>query len=167
MWEIIVGIPLFLFAGLFQVSFLGRITLLNGTPDILMLFMIVWSINDRTEYSWIFVILCGLIMSYISAMPMNGYLWMYLIIWGIIRFIKTKVWEMPLIIMLFMTIIGTVIIAFGTLGLLFLQNASVNYTDAFKLIITPNLVLNLLFSIPIYAFLNDVVNTIYIGEEGE
>ena len=69
--------------------------------------------------------------------------------------------------MLFMTIIGTIIIAVGTLGLLFPQNASVNYSDAFKLIITPNLVLNLLFSIPIYAFLNDVVNTIYIGEEGE
>ena len=74
---------------------------------------------------------------------------------------------MPLIIMLFMTIIGTILVAVGTLGLLFLQNASVNYSDAFKLIITPNLVLNLLFSIPIYAFLNDVVNTIYIGEAGE
>ena len=167
MWEVIVGIPLFLVAGLVQVSFLGRITLLNGTSDILMLFMIAWSINDRTKYSWIFAILCGLIMSYISAMPMNGYLWMYLFIWEIIRFIKTKVWEMPLIIMLFMTIIGTIIVAVGTLGLLFLQNASVNYSDAFKLIITPNLVLNLLFSIPIYAFLNDVVNTIYIGEAGE
>ena len=167
MWEVIVGIPLFLLAGLLQVSFLGRLTLLNGTADILMLFMIAWSINDRTKFSWIFVILCGLIMSYISAMPMNGYLWMYLVIWGIIWFIKTKVWEMPLIIMLFMTIIGTIIIAVGTLGLLFLQNASINYSDAFKMIITPNLVLNLLFSIPIYAFLNDVVNTIYIGEVGE
>ena len=106
-------------------------------------------------------------MSYVSAMPMNGYLWMYLIIWFIIRFIKMRVWQMPLMLMLFVTILSSLLISVGTLALLFLQNASVNHSDAFRLIITPNLVLNLLFSIPVYAFLNDVVNTIYIGEEGE
>ena len=167
MWEIIIGTVLFIAAGFSQVSIFGRITLFHGTSDILMLFMIAWSINDRTKYSWIFAIISGLIMSYISAMPMNGYLWMYLFIWAIIRFIKKKVWEMPLVIMLFITIIGTLFTSFGTLALLFLQNASVNYADAFTQIIIPTLILNILFSFPVYAFLNDVVNTIYINEEGE
>ena len=166
MWEIIIGTPIFLLTGLFQFSLFDRITLLKGTSDILMLCMIAWSINDRTKYSWIFAILSGLLMSYVSAMPMNGYLWMYLLIWGIVRFIKSKVWEMPLILMLFLTIIGTLVVSAGTLGLLFIQNASVNYLDAFQQIVIPSLVLNLLFSIPIYAFLNDVINTIYYNEEG-
>ena len=167
MWEIIIGIPIFLIAGIIQVSIFGRITLLQGTADLLMLSIIAWSINDRTKYSWIFVILCGLIMSYISAMPMNGYLWMYLLIWAMIRFIKTKVWEMPLILVLFMTIIGTLLVSGGTLALLFLRSASINYSDALSQIIIPSLVLNILMSIPIYAFLNDVINTIYIGEDSE
>ena len=106
-------------------------------------------------------------MSYLSAMPMNGYLWMYLLIWGIIHFIKLRVWQMPLILMLFVTILGTLIISGGTLALLFLQNASVNYMDAIRRIIVPSLVMNLLIAIPIYAFLNDVVNTIYINEDAE
>ncbi len=167
MWEVIIGIPILAAAGFIQVSFFGKIRLLGGTADLIMLCMIAWSINERTRYSWILVFAGGLMMSYLSAMPMNGYLWMYLLIWGIIHFIKLRVWQMPLILMLFVTILGTLIISGGTLALLFLQNASVNYMDAIRRIIVPSLVMNLLIAIPIYAFLNDVVNTIYINEDAE
>lgn len=167
MWEIITGLPIFAIAGLIQVGFFGQIRLMNGTSDLLMLCFIAWSINDRSKYSWILVIWAGLIMSYVSAIPMNGYMWMYLMIWFIIRFIKKRVWQMPLMLMLFVTILGTLIISAGTLGLLFLRNASVNYLDAFQQIIIPSLGMNILLSIPVYAFLNDVINTIYINEESE
>ncbi len=167
MWEIIAGIPIIAIAGLIQTSLFGKVRLLDGTSDLIMLCMIAWSINDRTKYSWILVIAGGLIMSYLSAVPMNGYLWMYILIWGIIRFIKMRIWQMPLILMLFVTIIGTIIISAGTLALLFLQNASVNYMDALRQIIVPSLVMNILLAIPIYAFLNDVVNTVYLNEESE
>ncbi len=167
MWEIIVGLPILAAAAFVQVGFFGQIRLMNGTSDLILLCLIAWSINDRTRYSWILTIAGGLIMSYISAMPMNAYLWMYLFIWIMIRFIKMRVWQMPLVLMLFVTITSTLVISVGTLGLLFLQNANVNYFEAFRLIIVPSLVMNLLLCIPIYAFLNDVINTIYINEETE
>ena len=167
MWEIIIGLPILAAAAFIQVGFFGQIRLMGGTSDLLLLCIIAWSINERTKYSWILVITAGLIMSYISAMPMYGYLWMYLFIWLLIRFIKMRVWQMPLVLMLFVTIVGTLIISAGTLGLLYLQNASINYLDAFRQIIIPSLVMNLLLSIPIYAFLNDVIYTIYMNEETE
>lgn len=167
MWEVIVGLPILAVAAFIQVGFFGQIRLMGGTSDLILLCLIAWSINDRSKYSWILTIAGGLIMSYVSAMPMNGYLWMYLGIWLMIRFIKMRVWQMPLILMLFVTIVGTMLISVGTLALLFIQNASINYLDAFQQIIVPSLVMNLLLSIPIYAFLNDVINTIYINEEIE
>lgn len=167
MAEILVGIPLFAAAAFFQISIFGRIRLMNGCSDLILLFLIAWSTNDKTKYSWILMIWGGLIMSYISAMPMHGYLWMYAFIWLFIRFIKLRVWNMPMILMLFVTIIGTLVISAGTLGLLYLQNANLDYLAAFRQIIIPSLVMNLLLSVPIYAFLNDVVNTIYINEEAE
>lgn len=167
MLEVAVGCLILAIAGFLQVGFFGQIRLMNGTSDLIMLCIVAWSINDRSKYSWILVIAGGLIMSYVSAMPMNGYLWMYLTIWFIIRFIKMRVWQMPLMLMLFVTILSTLLISVGTLALLFLQNASVNYADAFRQIIIPSLVMNLLLSIPIYAFLNDVINTIYMNEESE
>ena len=167
MLEVAVGCLILAIAGFLQVGFFGQIRLMNGTSDLIMLCIVAWSINDRSKYSWILVIAGGLMMSYVSAMPMNGYLWMYLTIWFIIRFIKMRVWQMPLMLMLFVTILSTLLISVGTLALLFLQNASVSYADAFRQIIIPSLVMNLLLSIPIYAFLNDVINTIYMNEESE
>ena len=167
MLEIIVGLPILALAAFIQVGFFGQIRLMGGTSDLLMLCIIAWSINDRTKYSWILVVGAGLLMSYVSAMPMNGYMWMYFLIWLIIYFIKKRVWQMPVILMLFVTILGTLLISAATLGLLFLQNAFVNYLDALEQIIIPSLVMNLLLSIPVYAFLNDVINTIYINENTE
>ena len=167
MLEVAIGCLILAIAGFLQVGFFGQIRLMNGTSDLIMLCIVAWSINERSKHSWILVIAGGLMMSYVSAMPMNGYLWMYLTIWFIIRFIKMRVWQMPLMLMLFVTILSTLLISVGTLALLFLQNASVNYADAFRQIIIPSLVMNLLLSIPIYAFLNDVINTIYMNEESE
>ena len=167
MLEVAIGCLILAIAGFLQVGFFGQIRLMNGTSDLIMLCIVAWSINERSKYSWILVIAGGLMMSYVSAMPMNGYLWMYLTIWFIIRFIKMRVWQMPLKLMLFVTILSTLLISVGTLVLLFLQNASVSYPDAFRQIIIPSLVMNLLLSIPIYAFLNDVINTIYMNEESE
>ena len=167
MWEIIIGIPFMAITGFLQVSSTSRIHLLQGTPDLILLSILASSINDRSKYAWIVVIFAGLVMSYLSAMPMNGYLWMYLFFWMIIRFLKMKVWQMPMILMLFMTIIGSILVSVGTLGLLFLQNASVVYMDAVSQIMIPSLVLNLIVAVPIYAFLNDVINSIYLNEAAE
>ncbi|MBQ6343284.1 MAG: hypothetical protein IJI41_09195 [Anaerolineaceae bacterium] len=167
MWEIVIGVPIIAVAGFIQVGFFGQIRLLGGTSDLILLCLVAWAINEKSRYSWILVIAGGLLMSYVSAMPMRGYIWMYLLIWVILRFIKMRVWQMPMILMLFVTIIGTLIISIGTLAMLFLQNASVNYLDAFQQIIVPSLAMNLLLAIPVYAFLNDVINTIYGDEETE
>ncbi len=167
MWEIIIGLPYLAVSGFLQVSLISKVHLLQGSPDLLLLGMLAWSINAKTRYAWIITVFAGLIMSYLSAMPMNGYVWMYLFLWLVIHFLKMKVWQMPMILMLFMTIIGTIFISAGTLGLLFLQNASVVFMDAVRQILVPSLVLNIIFSIPIYAFLNDVINSIYINEVSE
>ncbi len=167
MWEIIIGFPILVVAGFLQASLISKIHLLQGMPDIVLLSILAWSINEKSKYAWIIVIFSGLIMSYLSAMPMNGYIWLYLLLWLIIRFIKMKVWQMPMILMLFMTIIGTIIAAVITLMLLYLRNASIIFMDAIRQILVPSLILNLLFAIPIYAFLNDVINSIYLNEETE
>ena len=167
MWEIILGIPLLGMAAILQIGVFGQIRLLNGAVDLIMLNIIAWSINDRTRYSWILMLFGGLLMSYISAMPMNGYMWMYAGIWAMIQFIKKRVWQMPMILMLFATIIGTIIISAGTLGLLYIQNASVDYLAAFQQIVIPSLGMNLLLAIPIYALLNDIANSIYPEEESD
>ena len=99
-------------------------------------------------------------MSYVSAMPLNGYLVLYVLIWLLIRIIKKRIWKMPLFLMLFLTMVGTVMEAGFTLAILTLQGASVNYMDALQQILVPSMAMNLILTIPVYASMNDIANTI-------
>ena len=167
MLEVIVGLPIFAIAAFLQVSVFSKIRLLNGAVNLVMLCLIVWSINSSTKYSWIMAVWSGLLMSFVSAMPIKSYMWFNLGIWGLIWFIKKRVWQMPMILTLFVTIVGTLLEALLTLGLLTLQGANLDYLLSLNRVIVPSLIMNLLFTIPVYAFLNDVINTIYINEVTE
>ncbi len=167
MLEVIVGLPIFAIAAFLQVSVLTKIRLLNGAVNLIMVCLIVWSINSSTKYSWIMAVWSGLLMSFVSAMPIKSYMWFNLGIWGLIWFIKKRVWQMPMILTLFVTIVGTLLEALLTLGLLTLQGANLDYLLSLNRVIVPSLIMNLLFTIPVYAFLNDVINTIYINEVAE
>ena len=167
MLEVIVGLPIFAIAAFLQVSVFSKIRLLNGAVNLVMLCLIVWSINSSTKYSWIMAVWSGLLMSFVSAMPIKSYMWFNLGIWGLIWFIKKRVWQMPMILTLFVTIVSTLVEALFTLGLLTVQNANLDYLLSLNQVIVPSLIMNLLFTIPVYAFLNDVINTIYINEVAE
>ena len=167
MLEVIVGLPIFAIAAFLQVSVFSKIRLLNGAVNLVLVCLIVWSINSSTKYSWIMAVWSGLLMSFVSAMPLKSYMWFNLGIWGLIWFIKKRVWQMPMILTLFVTIVGTLLEALLTLGLLTLQGANLDYLLSLNRVIVPSLIMNLLFTIPVYAFLNDVINTIYINEVAE
>ena len=167
MLEVIVGLPIFAIAAFLQVSVLTKIRLLNGAVNLILVCLIVWSINSSTKYSWIMAVWSGLLMTYVSAMPLYGYMLLNLGVWGFIRFIRKRVWQMPMILTLFVTIVSTLVEALFTLGLLTVQNANLDYLLSLNQVIVPSLIMNLLFTIPVYAFLNDVINTIYINEVAE
>ena len=167
MLEVIVGLPVFAIAAFLQVTIFGRIRLMNGAVNLVLLCLIVWSINSSTRYSWIMAVWGGLLMSFVSAMPLNSYMWFNLGVWGFIGLIKKRIWQMPLILTLFVTIVSTLFEALLTLGLLTLQGANLDYLLSLNRVIVPSLIMNLLFTIPVYAFLIDFISTIYINEVDE
>lgn len=167
MLEVIVGLPIFAIAAFLQVTIFSKIRLVNGAVNLVMLCLIVWSINSSTRYSWIMAVWSGLLMSYVSAMPLKSYMWFNLGVWGFIWLIKKRIWQMPIILTLFVTIVSTLLEALLTLALLTLQGANLDYVLSLNRVIVPSLIMNLLFIIPVYAFLNDVINTIYINEAAE
>ena len=165
MWEIILSFPLMVAVTFFQISVFGKIHLIQGNTDLLMLIVIAWALNDATHYSWLWALVGGLIMSYVSALSLHGYLILYALLWLLIRLIKKRVWQMPVVLMLFLTIIGTGLECAFTLGTLVLQNANIDWSVALEQIVIPSLTMNLFLAVPVYAIMNDIANTIYMNEE--
>lgn len=164
MWEIILSLPVMVLAGIVQVTVFSKLHLLAGNVDLIMLIIIVWSLHEYTRYSWVWAISGSLVMTYLSALPLYGYFVIYMLLWVIIWFIKKRVWQMPLIMTLFLTIIGTVAEGAFSLGVLFLQGyltADGVISSAIQEIIVPSLIINLIAAFPVYGFFTEIANSLY------
>lgn len=99
-------------------------------------------------------------MTYLSAIPFYGYFLIYGIVWLFILFLKTFFWQMPLILMLLVTIFGSLISAGISYGILNFSVNAIDFNLALTQIIIPSLTLNLLLAIPVYGLLNDLASAI-------
>ena len=167
MWEILLAFPVMILAGVLQVTVFSEIHLINGNINLIMLILIAWSLNENSKYSWVWYIAAGFVMTYLSAMPLYGYFLIFGVIYLIILFLKKWIWQMPITLSLFTTMIGSIIEGgFSIIALLF-QESSVNIQTSITTIVIPSMIMNLFASIPIYSIFSDIANTIYIGENKE
>jgi cell shape-determining protein MreD len=165
MWDLIISFPVLIASMILETTVFSRIHILHGNADLIMLVIIAWSLHPSTRYSWFWFILGSFIMTYLSALPMYGYFIIYGIIWLLITFLKRRVWQMPVILMLFLTIFGTFLENFFSIASLFLQNVNLNYSEIITQIMIPSLILNLLLAIPVFGIINDFAETIYFRSE--
>lgn len=167
MVEIISFIPILFFAGTLETAVFSRLQILYGSADLVMIVLIVWTLNANTKHSLILALLAGFVMTFYSALPMSGYFLIYLSIWFMIRILKLWVWQMPLILLVFVTIMGTLLSTVISFGLLFLQDVSYDISFVITQIFVPSMTLNLFLAFPTYIFLNDYANWLYQAEDSK
>jgi hypothetical protein len=79
----------------------------------------------------------------------------------LVQFFKRQVWQAPLLIMLFLTLIGTFLYHSLTIVQLLLSGTSVPILDSLSVITLPSILLNLALAIPVYAIMRDLANWIH------
>ena len=82
------------------------------------------------------------------------------VLWAIIAFLKRRLWQMPMILMLFLTIFGTLLENFFSIGALYLQGAAFSIREILTVITIPSLIFNLLLAIPVFGIINDIADTV-------
>ncbi len=105
----LLGIPIFTVLLMLQLAIVSRLPLLQGTADLLMLFVIGWALHERVKHAWQWSLIAGIVVSLVSATPFFAPLFAYLIVTGIGRLLQRQVWQTPILAMLLMTFIGTMI----------------------------------------------------------
>jgi rod shape-determining protein MreD len=147
-----------------QSAVISRIPLLHGTADLVLLAVIAWALQERVETGWHWAILAGLLVGFISALPLVSALAGYLLTVGIVLLLRRRVWQAPILAMFVATVIGTLLmhgISFFSLRLL---GTPLPWRESLNLITIPSLLLNLVLAIPIYALLGDLANWLYPEE---
>jgi rod shape-determining protein MreD len=160
----LVGVILFGILAILQSTIVSRMQLLNGTADLLLLFIVAWALQDRVESAWQWCLIGGIFASLYSALPFGTYVIAYLIATGIARILKRRVWKAPFLAMLAATFLGTLVVQLVSLVARLVTGVNIPMTSALNLILIPGLLLNLLLAIPVYSIVHDLAGWLYPEE---
>jgi len=162
----LVGLLLFGILAILQSTIVTRMPLLNGTADLILLFIVAWALQDRVESAWGWCLIGGLFASIYSALPFGTFVVAYLIAAGIARVLKRRVWKAPFLAMLAATFVGTIIVLLISMLGRLITGVNIPILSALNLILLPGLLLNLMLAIPVFSIMHDMAIWLYPGELG-
>ena len=161
---ILVAIPFLGLAVILQTSIIGRINLLNGAADLVLLILAAWGLQERVRSAWVWGAAAGLLVGFVSRVPWYVYLISYLVVVGMARILAHRVWQAPLLGMFTVTLAGTLVLLLFTFFVRSFFEVSLVFSFSFLQIILPSILLNLLLAIPVHALIRDLANRLYPAE---
>ena len=163
----IVAFPLLGLAVILQSSVISQIKLLSGYADLPLLMLAAWALQERVKSTWHWTALTCIMLGFVSHMPWPVLVVGYFAVVFIAQALQRRVWQAPLLAMFSVTFTGTLFINLLSFAVLRVLGTPFVFGDVIGLIVLPGLLLNMLFSIPIYAFMRDLSRWVYPIEEYE
>jgi hypothetical protein len=154
--RILVGNGLIVAAALLQLTLVTRITLLQGSADLVLLIMISWMLLAGNQPDWKWGLPAGLMLGYASALPDWVLVIGYVGAAGICQLLKQRIWQGQLLALLSATVLGTLCIHMITLSYLFISAHPIDALEALNVITVPSVLLNLIFILPVHAIMNEL-----------
>ena len=163
----LVALPVILLAVILQTSIVSRVYLLSGIADLPLVMLAAWALQDEVETAWHWAMATGLLVGFVSALPLVAPVLGYFAVVGIARILQGRVWQAPLLAMFSVTFLGTVIASILSFAILRLSDVSLPIGDVLGVLILPSVLLNMLFAIPVYAIMRDLARWVYPSPEVE
>jgi rod shape-determining protein MreD len=163
----LIAFPLLALVIIVQSAVVSHMTLLAGYADLMLVWLAAWALKADASSAWLWAVLGGIMVSFVSGMPwpvnMTGYLFVVLLA----QLMKQRVWQAPLLAMFSVTFLGTLSMNLLALLVLNLLGTPLPFGDSLGLIVLPSILLNLLFSIPVYAVVRDLAQWVSPAPEVE
>ena len=144
-----------------QTTVFSRITLIAGTADLILLFLIAWSLQEEVKNTWLWTVVAGLLISFVSAMPFFAPLIGYLGVVTLSKLLQRRIWRIPILAMFIVTLLGTFFQNVIFVIALQVSGAPISWAQSIDSVILPSIILNLIFALPVFAVANDLVGRIY------
>lgn len=160
----LIAIPILGSLVIIQSAILSRFTLLQGSADLVMVAVIAWALQKRTNNAWQWGIIGGLSVGIVSGLPFWVSIVSYLMVIPIALLLRQRVWQVPLLAMFVATFLGTLLVHSLSLIVLRIAGTSLPIQQTLNLVTLPSIVLNLVLAIPIYYLLTDLAGWLYPSE---
>lgn len=144
-----------------QSAIVSRVNLLRGTADLVLLALLAWSLQKRARSAWFWGIIGGILVSYVSALPLGAIMAAYLLAVALGVALRQRVWELPILAMLIATFLGTLLVQLVQIVGLRMAGSPLPILEAVNLVALPSVLLNLILAIPFYAIFSDLAQWLY------
>ena len=134
-------------------------------PDVVLVAVIAWALNNRVKTGWLWGIMAGVAVGFVSALPFVAVLACYIAITGFARYLQRRVWQAPLLAMFMTTLLGTLMMAGIAILNLSFDSGGFSLQMAFSQIVLPTVLMNLMISLPIHFIFIDFADWVYPLEE--
>ncbi len=163
----LIAFPLLGLAVILQSSVISQIKLLSGYADLPLIMLAAWALQQRVKSAWHWALLTCVMLGFVSKMPWPVTVLGYLVIVLAAQVLQKRVWQAPLLAMFSLTFLGTLSMNLLSFAVLRILGTPFLFGDVMSLVTLPNLLLNMLFSIPVYTFMRDLARWVYPIEESE
>jgi rod shape-determining protein MreD len=157
----LLAFPVLIVTLMLQMVVASRLTLLHGTVDLVLLALVAWALQERVRTAWIWALVAGLAVSFISALPFYAPLIAYLVATGISRLLQRRVWQTPILALLVAVVLATIFQNMLSMAVLQFVDRPISFQDGLSLVALPSLLLNLLLALPVYVVIVDLANWVY------
>lgn len=163
----IIAFPLLGLAVILQSAIVSQVKLISGYADLPLLMLAAWALQERVKSAWHWAVVVCVMIGFISSMPWPVVAIGYLAVIFVAQILQKRVWQAPLLAMFSVIFIGTLFIHLLSFVVLRVLGTPFAFADVIGLITLPSLLLNMLFSIPIYSLMRDLARWVYPLEEHE
>ena len=161
---VLIGIPLLAFMVILQSAVVSRTPLLMGFPDLALLLIIAWTLQERVDTAWHWSLLGGIFAGIPSALPFGVFIAGYLGTTALALTLRRRLWKIPLMAMLITTIFGSLFTQGLSVVALNLSGSPLPDFDSVVSIFLPSLLLNILLAVPFFLLVNDLAKWLYPKE---
>lgn len=137
---------------------------MSGTADIVLLIIVAWSLQKKVKNAWLWTVIGGLMVSYVSAMPLFAPLIGYIVVNGLTWLLQRRIWQVPILTMITATLIGTFITHILNIVVLFVTGDPIQFQDSITYITLPSALLNLILALPVFVLVTDLAKWLYPEE---
>ena len=156
MFRNLIAFPLLALVVILQSAVVSQMSLLAGYADLMLVILAALALKADAASAWLWAILGGIMVSFVSGMPWPVTIVGYLFVVLLAQLLRQRVWQAPLLAMFSVIFLGTLSMNLLALLVLNFLGTSLPFGDSLGLIVLPSVLLNLLFSIPVYAVVRDL-----------
>lgn len=161
---ILLSFPVLAIVLILQSIVVSSFPLLNGYADLVLLVLVAWSLHERARSAWIWALVAGGMVGFVSALPDYVPLVGYFLVTALTRLTIRRVWQTPILALFLVTFAGSLVSQGLTLAVLLINDTPLPIFDSLNLVVLPATLLNLLLALPVYAVITDLANWTYPEE---